>query len=334
MPFINKIIKHKVIAITGLEKNTGKTECLNYILNRLSEKKIKTAVTSIGIDGEKADLVYKNEKPEIEIYKDFIFSTSESHYKQRKIISEILNVSERKTALGKLVTAKAINQGKIILSGPSSNLWISEWSDFVLKNHADIVLIDGAFSRRSHASPAISDAMVLNTGANVSTNLNVLISKTHFAVSLINIEKFCHPLTKNLAEKDAGVWSVSEDEVRNLNIPSILMIDKYKNDFFKHGETVYVAGIVTDKLLDFIRVQKMSDTATLIVKDFSKLFISPNSYKSFLSSGAKLKVLFKPNLLAVCVNPVANNGFVFPAKELCQKLSEKLNFPVYDIMSY
>ena len=35
MPFVSDIVKYDSLSIVGLEKNTGKTEALNYILRRL-----------------------------------------------------------------------------------------------------------------------------------------------------------------------------------------------------------------------------------------------------------------------------------------------------------
>ena len=68
MPFIADIVKHKSLSIVGLEKNTGKTECLNYVLKRLSKTNNKVALTSIGIDGETRDQVKQTPKPEVTIY--------------------------------------------------------------------------------------------------------------------------------------------------------------------------------------------------------------------------------------------------------------------------
>ena len=50
MPFVSDIVKYDSLSIVGLEKNTGKTEALNYILRRLPSTGAKLAVTSIGID--------------------------------------------------------------------------------------------------------------------------------------------------------------------------------------------------------------------------------------------------------------------------------------------
>ena len=76
MPFINDILRHRSLSIVGLEKNTGKTVCLNYILGRLNQLGVECAVTSIGIDGEQTDAVYGSAKPELTLYDRMTFITS------------------------------------------------------------------------------------------------------------------------------------------------------------------------------------------------------------------------------------------------------------------
>ena len=63
MPFIADLQKYKSLSIVGMDKNTGKTVCLNYVLSRLKDLGVKTAVTSIGIDGERVDQVFGSHKP-------------------------------------------------------------------------------------------------------------------------------------------------------------------------------------------------------------------------------------------------------------------------------
>ena len=65
VPFIDDILRYDSLSIVGLEKNTGKTECLKYVLDRLPLQHKRIAVTSIGIDGETVDQVTRTQKPEI-----------------------------------------------------------------------------------------------------------------------------------------------------------------------------------------------------------------------------------------------------------------------------
>ncbi len=58
MGFVDDISDYRSLAIVGLEKNTGKTECLNYILRRIKDSADRFALTSIGIDGEKTGIRY------------------------------------------------------------------------------------------------------------------------------------------------------------------------------------------------------------------------------------------------------------------------------------
>jgi hypothetical protein len=54
-------------------------------------------------------------------------------------------------------------------------------------------------------------------------------------------------------------------------------------------------------------------------------------YFAFLKRGGKIKVLLRTNLIAVCVNPVSPEGYTLDSGLLCDKLSESLGIPAYDI---
>lgn len=85
MGFVTNISDFGSLAIVGLEKNTGKTECLNYILGQLGGQADRFALTSVGIDGESRDQVCQTAKPEIEIPEGMIFVTSEKHYREKRL---------------------------------------------------------------------------------------------------------------------------------------------------------------------------------------------------------------------------------------------------------
>ena len=116
MPFISEILRHKSLSIVGLEKNTGKTVCLNYILHRMNQLGIHVGVTSIGVDGEQVDSVFATAKPEITLYRRTHFITSEKHYLIRQAVSRLVAVDDQRTSLGPLVTAEVLIQGLGVVS--------------------------------------------------------------------------------------------------------------------------------------------------------------------------------------------------------------------------
>ena len=332
MPFIEEILQHKSLSIVGLEKNTGKTECLNYIINRLKDTSKTIALTSIGLDGEATDSVRNHKKPEIEINEGIVFATSELHYRQKKLTAEIIDVSARKTALGRLVTAKSLTRGRIILSGPSDTHWLRLFIDKMASEDIDITIVDGAISRLSLASPAVTECMILNTGASVSATLKNVIKKTKFACELINLTQFKGNNLNELENLQSGIWAISGHGVLNrLEISSAMMIDKFKGELFQYGKTIYFTGMVSDKLLNHLKTQKNISDITVIVRDFTRLFITREVYDEYIARGGNIYVLYAANLIAVCVNPFSPDGYHLDSDELQDSLSSQLNIPVYDI---
>jgi hypothetical protein len=333
MPFISNLEKYKSLSIVGLDKNTGKTVCLNYILSRLSALQRKVAVTSIGIDGEKTDQVFGSHKPEITLYEGMQFITSEKHYAARELLSKVVHVDTDRTALGRLIAAEVLCSGKVLLSGASTTEKLRSQINYFSSQDIDITIIDGALSRLSLASPSITDAMVLCTGAAVSPNLRQLIAKTRFTFDLINIQEIQDSgLRTELSSCSNGLWAVdNEGQVHDLNIPSVFLLAKSNEDIFRYGDTIYASGAVSDNLLKCLSTKKNIKNQTLIVRDFTKLFVTAEHYAAYMKKGGRIMVLQQSKLIAVCLNPTSPQGYTIDSAEACSRLAENLKIPVWDV---
>ncbi len=332
MPFLNDIDKYNSLSIVGLEKNTGKTECLNYVLSRLRDSRKQIALTSIGIDGENCDQVTQTNKPEIELSEGMIFVTSELHYKQRKLVSEIIDVSRQSTSLGRLVTAKALTKGKVLLSGPASNHSIKELIADLKNKGVELTIVDGALSRKSIGSPTVTEAMILATGAALSANITQLVYKTKYVYDLIQLPEIEMNLKTQLSKVDNGIWAIdSQGKFQDTGISSVLLIKKEKDKLFQHGNCFFVSGAVTDQFLEFLKNQKQISEINLIVRDFTRVFASPETYYAFVKRGGSMQVLNKTNLVAITINPVSPDGYRLNSDELKKALEDKVDIPVYDI---
>jgi len=328
---MSRILSCRSLSIVGMAKNTGKTVCLNYILEQLRHTDKVVAVTSIGLDGEKTDQVTLTEKPEVTLSAGTCFVTSEYHYRQRQLLSEICDLSHEVTSLGRLVTARVLQEGKVILTGPASTGRIRE---LITQLHAfgvDLAIIDGALSRKSPASPAITDGLILTTGAAIAADFNSIVTKTDFVYRLTQLPEVETPRREELFNAEPGIFAVDQDEVFRLPIASPLLFTKCKEQLFSHGDTLFVSGIVTDNMLEYLRMQPNIRNIRLIVKDFTKIFVSPYVLHGFLHKGGQLLVLKRPNLLAICVNPTSPSGFNVNSEELRAALQERMNVPVVDV---
>ena len=332
LPFINDILRYDSLSIVGLEKNTGKTETLKYVLDRLPVLTKRIAVTSIGIDGETTDQVTRTQKPEIVLREGMYFGTSETHYRQRRLVSEVIDVSDVTTSLGRVVTARAVTGGKILLSGPSSGSGLKHWMSEMQRYDIDLVVIDGALSRMSLASPAVSQSMILATGAAYSVNMNTLVSKTAHVVDLINLELTDDENIAMLMPIESGVWFIDKDR----QLHGLDAISSLSKDFHFQGmdccETLYVSGALVDGFLEKVRMNKNLKQTELVVRDFTKIFVSPQQFRLFIKGGGRIRVLQKSKLIAVTVNPTSPSGYVLDSDTLCNRLSEAIGLPVYDLL--
>jgi hypothetical protein len=291
------------------------------------------AVTSIGIDGEKTDQVTQTEKPEIELYDGTLFVTSEYHYRQRLLLSEIVDLSEESTSLGRLVTARVLQAGKVILSGPATTGGVRRVLEQMDNYGVDLTIVDGALSRKSHAAPTITDGLILSTGAAIAPDLNTIVKKTSELHDLMQLPEYETDKADELLQIENGIFALENGEAISLNIPSSLLTDKYKTELFSHGNHLFISGILTDMMLNFLKMQPEVKGCAVIVKDFTKIFVTPMTLRLFLSKGGRLFVLKRPNLLAVTVNPVAPSGFSLPSEVLTSAMERVFDVPVYDVMA-
>ena len=334
MPFVEKILNHRSLSIVGLEKNTGKTVCLNYLLHRLQQMGVSTTVTSIGVDGEQSDSIYATAKPEITLYPGMQFVTSQRHYDQRRLVSRILAVSEQCTALGQLVTAETLLTGKVLLSGAATTAALKRQIGDSMSRGVRLTIVDGALSRLSLASPTVTDAMILATGAAVSPNLQQLISKTRFVYRLINLPVVDSALAERLNIIETGLWAIdNESNIIDLGIPSVFLLGRGNDNLFRHGDTLFASGAVSDRLLKYLSTQPNISRIQLIVRDFTKLFITPEVFAEYHKRGGQLLVLQRSNLMAICLNPTSPQGYRLNSADACRALSDALETPVYDVMA-
>lgn len=330
MGFVDNISDFGSVAIVGLEKNTGKTECLNYLLNKIRTSERQFALTSIGIDGESRDQVSQTRKPEIEIPEGVVFVTSEKHFHEKRLTAQVLDVCDDRTALGRLIVAQAISPGKVVLSGPSDTAGLKRMLGHLTSFGVRTTLVDGALSRLSLASPTVTEAMILATGAAVSGNISELVRRTRYVCELIGLEQVDEALQCRLEEEQQGLWAITADqEVKDLGLSSAFLLANSDADVFKYGFRLYVAGAVGDSLLNYLKAQRQP--VELIVRDFTRIFATPEVYYAFLRSAGSVRVLHRSRLLAVTVNPHSAGGSRLDSLRLQQALEESLKIPVYDV---
>ena len=296
------------VSIIGMAKNVGKTTTLNYLIDCACRSKTRLALTSIGRDGESTDVVTGTQKPRIFVQKGTLIATAEALLGFCDITKEILLATEINTPLGRVIIVRALSDGFVQLGGPSIT---SQMSDLLLifdELGADKVIVDGALNRKTLASPSVTEATILCTGASLNPNFHTVIHETQYLVSLLTLPKL-------------------EDE-------EILAEIEHGNDekVLQQENCIYIRGAVSDSFINnLISSGTHLKGVYLIAEDASKIFIKPDTYKKLLLKKAILAVMNPINLIGLTVNPSSPYNVDFDAVEFLEKLREAVPVPVYDV---
>lgn len=334
---LHTLKEYKSISIIGMDKNVGKTTTLNYIINETEDNTI-LGLTSIGRDGEEEDVVTSTHKPRIYIRKGTYIASAKSCLLDSDVTNEIIATTGINTPMGEIIIFRALSDGYVQLAGPSFNYYLEHICSELQKLGCDIVIADGAISRKSLASPSVTKGTILCTGASLNKNIYKVVDETAHAVKLLSTPVCENEELLKLAK-----------EISNLS--KVAIIDKYKNikkldvktaldssseiieALDEASDYVVINGILGDKLLDSIMKNSTKYKGiTFLVQDGTKLFLSKEVLYKFEKTGGKIKVLSPINIICITANPKSPFGYEFDKDKFLNLLKSEIDLPIFDIL--
>lgn len=329
----------KIVSVVGMSKNAGKTVALNELINQAMEDNVVLGLTSIGRDGERQDIVTCTEKPMIYIDRGTIIATAESLFQCAEAKLEILEITDFNTSLGRIVIAKAVTAGHVEIAGACTNKDIRLTAEKMLEWGAELVLVDGALDRVSSASPAITDATILSTGAVLSRDMNKVIEQSLHRVSLFNLprveDSVVRTLSEDIFEAKMPAIITKDYDVQTIEVKTALGAGSKIGEALTE-DSLYVVipgSLVAKTMTDIMVASKYYKQVTFIVGDATKIFIPHRDWNYFIKYGVKLMVMDGINLLAVTINPYAPQGYFFDPETFRSRMSDYLSpIPVFNVM--
>ena len=333
--FLNEIEEYKIISIIGLAKNVSKTTTLNYIIKNLEGYKL--GLTSIGRDGEKYDVITQLPKPRIFIKKGTIVATARQSFEASEVEMKILKNTGLHTPLGEILLLKALSNGLIELAGPSINSEVKQVCDDLLKLGCDLVIIDGAFDRHSFASPLISQATILSTGASVSRDFQEVIQITKHTFNLLTLEREKNEKVIKLAYEiimNAKVGVIYNDfSTKKLDLSTALdSVEEILTNLDVNSKYLVINGAITDLFLEeFMEKSSAYKNIKILVHDPTKLFLSKNTFAKFSKKGGIIKTINRIKIVMITINPTSPLGYEFDKLKFLSELKKGLSVPIYDL---
>ena len=346
----------KSVAIVGTGKNVGKTVTLNYLVGELSSRGYTLALLSSGRDGERIDALTGEPKPQVYLPEGSWVATAEAFLEGASISLEVVDVWERPGVFGRLVLGRVVEPGLAELMGPRSARQLSSAVNKFLAYGADIVLVDGALDRRAAASPLVTEACILATGASSADDLNGIVETLE---SLIWAWALPGPEDPSLLE--LGIRAVEKERVAVLklgkvrgagrtdaHLQPVLAFTDYPTALNYEGEIAReidedAIGLVVPGSVDRVLLQEVSGRLAqlnkpvpfyLLMRDPSCAMFRREHAIPLERMGGRVRVLQQGKVLAVTINPCSSGEMLYEPRKLVRYIGQRVKpVPVFDVVS-
>lgn len=315
------------VTVIGLCKNAGKTTALCRLLEELGDEPV--ALTSVGRDGERTDVVTGTEKPEIWVRKNTVFATAQGLRRLCDVTACVEDVTDVMTPLGPVVIFRALSDGYIQLAGPSSTAQLSPLSARFRAMGAQRVLIDGAAGRKSLAGAGQDGCAILCVGASIDGGVTEIAAETAHTCGLFAAQT---PDDANLRTalaqtEDRFALFTGDGEVLPLET------DESGQPLWgalpQEDAVLWIGGGVTTPMIRALA--QRGAPITVAAPDATHFLADRASTAMFRRRGGSFTVRQPLRIAAVCANPWSARGRHVDGAELLTALHAAVELPVLNI---
>ena len=348
------------LSLIGLSKNVGKTTTTNYLLETLLSEQLfhagELAITSLGLDGEPSDALTGLPKPRYAPAAGLLIATTADLLRQAECdgaqIEHLIQLPGR-TALGPVILARVLQPGRIMLAGPTLLSDLRHTLAHFQSYGARLSIIDGAINRLGAATPTVTDACIVCTGASVGVTpelvahrtANVFVRLTTPQTPLADVYRKLHPQVRLLAFVADGSEQFNERTVEMYAGPmepaaeARWIVDNMQGKQTMQHSAYCLRGAFTEELARELMVQlplsQTGKTAELIVGDATKIFCHSVVLRQLSTRGLHVRVADSIRILAITINPYTPEYLCSPQR-LLDALVKELPAPhplILDVVS-
>lgn len=309
-------IRH--LSLIGLAKNVGKTTTTNVLLETLISQALyqpqELVLTSLGLDGEATDALTGLPKPRYIPEAGLLLATTEELLRQAEQEGgrfERLTQLVARTVLGPVWLVRVLQTGRVIIAGPPQLKDIRHMLQLSRQYHARLGIIDGAINRLGAASPAITDACIVCTGASVASTPELVAQRTSNILAGLQVSQSTRrDLYETLHTQVRLVATSTEGEQVRLYQDTMAPLTEatwIRDCIQEKMSTFLLRGALTEELarilLQQLTQQPIQYNAELLVSDATKIFCHTVVLQRLMAAGLAVRVAHPLRILAITINP-------------------------------
>ncbi|MCY0902098.1 MAG: hypothetical protein OWU32_07925 [Firmicutes bacterium] len=342
----------ETVAVVGVCKHAGKTTVLGRLIDDAARANQRLGLVSVGVDGERADVILGTPKPQIRVPSGTLFATSIQMQSAGAMV-QWLEPADISSPVGDVWIGRARSELNVVLAGVRQREHLLRVKALLYAHGAERVLIDGALARMVAVQPDVADAVVLATGAAAGSPDAVR------RVTRDTVMRLTAPLadrdvvelmesvtgsgmgngivtaTRSTGAQGEGNWSRPRyDPELSAFSGDPRRRERAERDV-SDGEPQRLwgcLGAVTDALVQSLILS--DDPVLLVAQDPSRLFVSLDVWRAFARAGHHIQVVRRAELLGVTINPHSPRGTAMDRCALREMVEGLTSLPVWDVMEW
>ncbi len=196
-----------------------------------------------------------------------------------------------------------------------------------------LVMVNGAWERHGFAAPDVTRAVVLAVGAAYSEGPQRSAAAVRYTVEILGLHRHSVPLDRVAREAtDRGMRQAVDRNGQRIGEFSQDDDDRAfaLESLGSELEALVLPGFLSDSLLTTL--VRSNVCCTLVVKDASRVRVSPVYYTAWTKKGGKFAVIEPTHLIAVATNPTNPKGPDTEAAEFRRLVAEAVpEVAVHDV---
>jgi len=310
----------RTLSVMGMTKNTGKTVALNHVLAQAAAAGVRVDVTSIGRDGEAFDQVFQVPKPPVQVWPGSLVATARDTLLRAKAPTRWVADTVIPSPMGEIVLVQVLEQGEMEIAGASRACDQRVVITRLQQAGAALVLLDGALGRSQHASPAITDGVILATGAALGGGMHDVLRKTRDRLAILGIaqaDAHTRQLTQPVFEQGGvGIWDQQGNNLLMANISTLNSAPALMQHAQVDMKTIALSGAVGRRLWRALQsLAQLHPDLTVVVNDGTKLFVNQTELSALQQKGVQVQAYQAIRLVGITLNPFSPFGGSFDATE-------------------
>ena len=318
------------LAVVSLHSGAGARTVVETLAAEAPARGVDIGVTSIPrIDtvAENADRVTGMTLPQ-----DAIVATASSVVEDAAALEPLERV-DCTTPLGEMCVCRVTEASEVPVYGPDDGPMLGAVLDRLESHSQGLVMVNGAWERHGFAAPDVTRAVVLAVGSTYSGGPQRSAAAVRYTVEMLGLPRHTVPLDRVWREAaDRGMRQAVDrngqqlGEFREDDADRAFALESLGADL----AALVLPGFLSDSLLaSLVRSQAC---CTLVVKDASRVRVSPVYFTAWAKKGGQVAVIEPTNLIAVASNPTNPNGPDADAAEFRRLVAEAVpEVAVHDV---